>query len=82
MAGTFCGHCDDQNHLENYRYGLSPLSRREAVAWKGEKGLRGSRLFPLFIVQRALTISFLIFDIFIGIPSGSLRGGDSVMDTA
>ena len=46
-----------------------------------EKGVRGSRLFPLSIVQRALTI-FLIFAIFIGIPSGSLCGGESVMDTA
>lgn len=46
-----------------------------------EKGVRGSRLFPLSIVQRALTI-FLIFAIFIGIPSGSLCGVESVMDTA
>lgn len=77
----FWGDCDDQNHLENYRYGLSPLSRREAGAWKGENGVRGSRLFPLSIVQRALNI-FLIFAIFVGIPSGNLCGGDSVMDTA
>ena len=76
----FCGHCDDQNHLENYRCGLSPLSRREAGAWKGEKGVRGSRLFPLSIFQRALTI-FLIFAIFIGIPSGNLWG-ESVVNTA
>ena len=77
----FWGDCDDKKHLENYRYGLSPSSCREAGAWKGEKGLRGSRLFPLSIVQRALTI-FLIFAIFVGIPNGSLCEGDSVMDTA
>ena len=78
----FWGDCDDQNHLENYRHGLSPSSCREAGAWKGEKGVRGSRLFPLSIVQRAHTI-FLIFAIFVGIPSDSLCVGDSVsMDTA
>ena len=71
IAGMFWGDCDDQNHPENYRYGLSPSSCQEAGAWKGENGVRGSRLFPLSIVQRALNI-FLIFAIFIGIFSGSL----------
>ena len=80
IAGMFRGDCDDQNDPENYRYGLSPSSCREAGAWKGEKGVRGSRLFPLSIVQRALTI-FLIFAIFIGIFSGSLWG-ESVVNTA
>ena len=80
IAGMFWGDCDNQNHPENYRYGLSPSSCREAGAWKGEKGVRGSRLFPLSIFQRALTI-FLIFAIFIGIFSGSLWG-ESVVNTA
>lgn len=43
---------------------------------RGERG-RGSRLFLLSIFQRAFTI-FLIFGIFIGIPSGGLCGGESV----
>ena len=46
---------------------------------EGEREKRGSRLFPLPIVPRAL--SFLLFSIiaiFIGIPGGSLCGGESV----
>ena len=38
---------------------------------------RGSRLFPLPIVPRALSI-FSIIAIFIGIPSGSLGGGERI----
>ena len=50
-----------------------------------KRGKRGERLtpFPSFhCPARAYFIFFLIFAIFIGIPSGSLCGGDSVMDTA
>ena len=38
---------------------------------------RGSRLFPLPIVPRALSI-FSIIAVFIGIPSGSFCGGESL----
>ena len=38
---------------------------------------RGSRLFPLPIVPRALSI-FSIIAVFIGIPSESLYGGESL----
>ena len=41
----------------------------------GGREKRGSRLFPLPIVPRALSI-FSIIAIFIGIPSGSLCGGE------
>ena len=40
------------------------------------RGKRGSRRFPLPIVPRALSI-FSIIDILMGIPSGSLCGGES-----
>ena len=40
------------------------------------RGKRGSRRFPLPIVPRALS-SFSIIDILMGIPSGSLCGGES-----
>ena len=44
---------------------------------RGKRGRkRGSRLFPLPMVPRALSI-FSIIDIFIGMPCGSICGGGS-----
>ena len=45
--------------------------------WKGKERRAFSRLFPLPIVPRALSI-FFDYCYFIGIPSGSLCGGESV----
>ena len=43
--------------------------------WEGEREKKGFRLFPLPIIRRALSI-FTNIAIFIGIPSGSLCGGE------
>ena len=51
--------------------------RARVARWEGERENRGYRLFPLPIVPRALSV-FLIIAIFIGIPSGSLCGGERV----
>ena len=50
--------------------------RARGERWEGEREKRGCRLFLLPIVPRALSI-FSIIAIFIGIPSGSLCGGES-----
>ena len=43
--------------------------------WEGGREKKRFRLFPLPIIRRALSI-FTIIAIFIGIPSGSLCGGE------
>ena len=49
--------------------------RARRAGWEGGREKRGSRRCPLPIVPRALSI-FSIIDILMGIPSGSLCGGD------
>ena len=51
--------------------------RERGTRWEGEREKRGSRLSPLPIVPRALSIVSIIA-IFIGIPSGSLLRGERV----
>ena len=59
---------------------VGKLRRKKKTArgerWEGEWEKRGSRLFPLPIVLGALSI-FSIIAIYIGIPNGSLCGGES-----
>ena len=54
--------------------------RARGARWEGGREKRGSRRFPLPIVPRALSI-FSIIDILMGIPSGSLCGGESLCKT-
>ena len=49
--------------------------RAHGARWEGERQKRGSRLFLLPIVPRALSVFSTIAN-FMGIPSGSLCGGE------
>ena len=50
--------------------------RARGARWEGGREKGGSLRFPLPIVPRALFI-FSIIDILMGMPSGSLCGGES-----